>query len=81
MVNSGRQKLIVNEFCSMYIYVFSNSPITRSEGITSIADIHLSLISYHYLLELKQILDSLGYLLGYISIRIPREYSDTDFLH
>ena len=28
-------------------------------------------------LELKQILDSLGYLLSYISIRIPREYSNT----
>ena len=27
--------------------------------------------------ELKQILNLLGYSLGYISIRIPREYSDT----
>ena len=31
------------------------------------------------LLELKQILDSFGYSLGYISIRILREYSDTHF--
>ena len=30
-----------------------------------------------YTLELKQILDSLGYSLGYTSIRIPREYSNT----
>ena len=33
----------------------------------------------HYcsVLELKQILDSLGYSLGCITIQIPRKYSDT----
>ena len=35
----------------------------------------------HLLLELKQILDSLGYSLGYISIRILRVVFGLDFLH